>query len=293
MKPLLILLWAACGQEPVEQQVAPPDPLAAYNLKFRADYAKTRAKFLGEAGPVIVVGGSSMALYEQLKRREAPTINDRYSQLKALSHIPLHVYVLLSNEKDGRLSEPVKKRLIVLRNEWAVLNLDLPKVGLAPPVLERNRRMIARTLEQTQGWVGDQVFESQALREFCGNQRKTIDANMLDAGRAQIETMDAAISIWRKELGPRWDKIKVVVRGMQMPRKDNLAIAYFAKLLGEKGECDRIVYGEGLSDDAAALSLLGTRLLDTQVGEVFFEDRLRMHRDLLGDAAKELLGQKP
>ena len=33
------------------------------------------------------------------------------------------------------------------------------------------------------------------------------------------------------------------------------------------------------------MDLLGTHLLDTDIGVAFFEDPWRMHRDLLGDAA--------
>ena len=38
-----------------------------------------------------------------------------------------------------------------------------------------------------------------------------------------------------------------------------------------------------------ALDLLGTHLLDGSVGEAFFGDYMRMHRDLLGDAASQYL----
>jgi hypothetical protein len=38
-----------------------------------------------------------------------------------------------------------------------------------------------------------------------------------------------------------------------------------------------------------ALELLGTHLLDASIGEGFFGDPLRLHRDLLGDAAAAYL----
>jgi hypothetical protein len=79
--------------------------------------------------------------------------------------------------------------------------------------------------------------------------------------------------------------------GSQLPRKDNLAVQYFARLLGEKGEGKRIVYAEAIFDEAKALALLGTRRIDTRIGEDFFDDPLRMHRDLLGDAGKARLDE--
>ena len=44
-----------------------------------------------------------------------------------------------------------------------------------------------------------------------------------------------------------------------------------------------------LFDEPRALDLLATRLVDTQVGIDFFNDPLRMHRDLLSDAAQDYL----
>ena len=64
---------------------------------------------------------------------------------------------------------------------------------------------------------------------------------------------------------------------------------YFLRLLREPREGRRVVYAESLWEEPEALDLLGTHLLDGSVGEAFFGDTMRMHRDLLGDAAKEYL----
>src|SRR5205085_273935 len=87
-----------------------------------------------------------------------------------------------------------------------------------------------------------------------------------------------------------WGKLKVVITGSALPRKENLATQYFARLLGVPGEGPRLVYAEGLYEEAKALRLLNASAVDTRLGEVFFDDPARMHRDLLADAAhsKEL-----
>jgi hypothetical protein len=81
----------------------------------------------------------------------------------------------------------------------------------------------------------------------------------------------------------------VVVIGSALPRKDNVAVQYFARLLGVPGEGPRLVYAESLWDEARAVNLLGTHELDTAIGSAFFADPRRMHRDLLADAAAEHL----
>ena len=89
-------------------------------------------------------------------------------------------------------------------------------------------------------------------------------------------------------------KLNVIVMGTQMPRAENISVQFFAWLLGEKGEGPRIIYSEGIFDEPKALNLLGTHRLDTDIGIAFFAEERRMHRDLLSDAAKEILkGMKP
>ena len=46
-----------------------------------------------------------------------------------------------------------------------------------------------------------------------------------------------------------------------------------------------------MSDEASALALIGTRRLDRTVARAFFGDARRLQRDLLGDAAHELLAE--
>ncbi len=86
-----------------------------------------------------------------------------------------------------------------------------------------------------------------------------------------------------------WGRLRVVVIGSQMPRRDNAAVQYFSRLLGEGGEGRRLVYAEALYDEGRALNLLGTHQLDREVGAAFFGDPGRMERDLLGAAAAEYL----
>src|SRR4051812_9541864 len=104
-------------------------------------------------------------------------------------------------------------------------------------------------------------------------------ANVADATRAHLDSLHRLVSTWRDGMPvAEWERLKVVVMGGQLPRKDNLAVQYFARLLGEPGEGKRIVYAESLFDEPKALDLLATHLVDAQVGLDFFDDPMRMHR---------------
>ena len=71
--------------------------------------------------------------------------------------------------------------------------------------------------------------------------------------------------------------------------KNSVAVQYFAKLLGERGEGKRIIFAESRFEESQELQLLGTHILDTEVGVAFFNDPWRMQRDLLSSAADSYL----
>src|SRR5262249_18003502 len=113
-----------------------------------------------------------------------------------------------------------------------------------------------------------------------------------DAARAQLKILDERVRALRASLtDEEWSRLTVIVLGSQLPRKNNLGVQYFARLLGVPGEAPRIIYAEGLGTEQRALDLLGTYLVDTRVGTAFFDDSTRMYRDLLGDAAKQILDE--
>src|SRR6202044_872306 len=108
--------------------------------------------------------------------------------------------------------------------------------------------------------------------------------NTAQATRAQIDSLHREMTAYRAKLSEEeWRQLRVIVQGSAMPRKSNMAVQYFARLLGEKGEGRRIRYAEALYDETRALALLGTQVLDTQLGSDVYDDPLRLHRDLLAD----------
>jgi len=107
-----------------------------------------------------------------------------------------------------------------------------------------------------------------------------------------LEATHAQVTAWRRDMSPReWDQLEVVIIGPHMPRENLVLTQYFLRLLHEPREGRRVVYAESLWEEKNALDLLGTHLLDGSVGEAFFGDYMRMHRDLLGDAATEYLAR--
>ena len=115
-------------------------------------------------------------------------------------------------------------------------------------------------------------------------------ANAAAAARAALDLLHRQVCEWKGQLTPQeWDKLTVIVVGRQLPRKDNMAVQYFARLLGQPGEGKRLIYAEGLGDEPRSLDLLATHLVDTQVAIDFFNDPNRMARDLLSEAGAAII----
>ncbi len=265
-------------------------PLTALNDAFRADYAEAKQRVLAGARPVLVVAGDSFTLLRSGDRRlEASGASPAYDPLKTIAHIPLAVYVILTpgeGELGGkRLQELEQLRALIPPAVDSLKGSTLPASSL-----ERQKRMTAECLGFIDSLVARRRFERSTLEAFTRHIAPLVMENVAEATRGQLDAVHKIVSAWRHELSPEeWDRLRVVIEGPHMPREDLVVTQYFLRLLHESREGGRVIYAESLYQEAQALDLVGTHLLDGSVGDAFFGDAMRMHRDLLGDAAKEYL----
>ncbi len=266
------------------------DPLLDLNQAFREAYASCRQKLVERSGPVIVVEGDNLVLLHDGKRREAKMVPDIYHTLKAVSHVPLAIYVMLLPFEDAGLNEECLAGLRAYRERVALAEPSMKKRGLSEEALLRQQEIIRVALHFLDSVIDKKQVTANELRKFTGDLGKKLLANAVDAAHGELDALDKQIHAWRAALPSNdWKKLHVVVMGSALPRKGNLAVQYFAHLLNERGEGTRIVYAESVFEETRAVNLLGTHILDTRIGSSFFDDAERMHRDLLADAACEYL----
>jgi hypothetical protein len=159
---------------------------------------------------------------------------------------------------------------------------------LDPEELKRAKAIADDSLAFLAGVLEARRVEGKQLDEYQLRMRPLLEANAAAAARAQLDALHRQMKAWKGRLtDAEWGQLRVIVMGSQLPRKDNLAVQYFARLLGEAGEGGRVIYAEAIFEEPRALGLLATRIVDTRIGAAVFGDAARMHRDLLGDAAKE------
>jgi hypothetical protein len=264
--------------------------LETFDLTFREEYAHARAATLSSLRPIIVVAHGNLVLLQGENREEVEVIPPLYHHFKAVSHIPLALFAALAPLKQEQLDAERIEDLKHLRELIEAVRLAIGECGFSPEDLKRQTEIAGASLEFLDGVLAARRFSRQGVLEFTRKMGPLVLANGRSAAILEIDGYHKQATTWKQAIGPEaCSRLRVVVLGSQMPRKGNVAIQYFAKCLGTHGESRRLVYAEQSSGEEAALNLLATHQLDSEIGVAFFNDPERMERDLLSDAAAQYL----
>ena len=287
-----------------DTQLKPSDPLTPLNAAFRTAYADLRNQVLAKSSPVIIQIGDRIVLLKNGVRTEASALSYRYHELKAVAHHPLALYVMLVSGADAKLDDGQLNKLREYRALVVQVRSSIDGRNFGPEQRERQLRLIDRSLAFIDTtWLTGMVSKA-ALRQFTLSQSEDILANAYEAAEDQINTMHKQVQAWLANMTTEERKrFHVVVGASHMPRVGNISMQYFSVALGEpyEGRYEeeeernsdfRLIYGESMFEDDAALRILATHLVDTDIGVYFFNDSQRMHRDLLSDAAEEIIRKR-
>ena len=286
---LLYASGAAAQTMPAPTGPVQPAALTELNNAFRAAYADAKQRVLASAGPTLIVNGDNFILLRDGRRVEANAGTPIYDPVKTIAHIPLAIYVTLT-PGDGAIDDDRLKTLTGLHDLIPPAERSLDALRLPAVTLARQKQIVAASLTFLDDVAGHRKFARTALVAFTRRLAPLVMENVAEATRAQLDATHAQVSAWRRDLSPQeWSRLHVLIIGPHMPRENLVVTQYFLRLLHEPREGRRVVYAESLWEEPQALDLLGTHLLDGSVGEAFFGDYMRMHRDLLGDAAIQYL----
>ncbi len=263
------------------------DPLVTLNNAFREEYSRAKTEALSKIGPLIIVEGSNVILVRNGKRTEAQIQPPIYQSLKAVAHIPFAVFLMFDQSDFGRLTEARVAELRDYRKLIVNAQSSLSDREFSDIQLQRQQKIINDSLAFLDAAIQNRQVEKTALDDFARQMTPVLLENVDEAARVELDALHSHVSEWRHQMTPdEWNALHVVVMGAHMPRDEEITMQYFERLLDEPIEGRRIIFAEGLWEEPRALDLLGTHLVDGSAGAAFFGEFMRMHRDLLSDAAR-------
>jgi len=271
------------------------DPLLdTLNGEFRVQYQQALAATLAQAGPLILEEGDSLILVHHGERTRVLVKPVEYHELKAVAHVPLALFVMLSFPKQASLSAARRKSLEDYRELMEKARATLPGRHFTPEQLSRQQKIFSASFELLDEVLASGQVNPEKLASFARQCGPLLLANVMDATEIEMRDLYATAAAWRKQLTPvEWNALHVVMIGPHMPREQECSIQFFERLFREPQEGKRIIYAEALWNEKDALNLLATHVVDEAAGGAFFGDPMRMHRDLLADAAKAYLDAHP
>ena len=263
------------------------DPLVLVNNAFRVEYADAKKEALAKVGPLIIVGGNKVILVRNGTRTETQLLPPIYDSLKAIAHIPFAIFLTFNQSAGQKLADDRLAKLANYRKLIIGAKDSLSDRGFSDAQLARQQQIISGSLSFFDSAINHREVTKREVDDFANRMRPLLLANIDEAARAELSTLHSSIMTWRHQMPVNeWDALHVLIISAHMPRDGELTMQYFERLLNEPTEGRRIIFAEGLWEESRALDLLGTHLVDGSAGEAFFGDFMRMHRDLLGDAAK-------
>jgi hypothetical protein len=287
---LLVAAALAAAPLPGPGRSAPvtvQDPLDQLNAAFRDAYAKARQESLARGGPVLMVSGDELVLYRHNVRLAGEVVRPAgYHRLKAVAHVALALHLVLGAQggqtPDGAALRAIRALALAARDDlkhWA-----------SPADLPRQERILDGCLQLLDDQLKPDGLAPGRLAAFGAAMGPLVLANADTAAALELEALHRAVARFRKGMDAGdWTALRVVIIGSHMAREGEVASQYFARLLGEPGEGERIIFAESLWQPKDALDLLATHRVDLGAGAAFFGEPMRMHRDILADGARKWL----
>ncbi|HEY9777104.1 MAG TPA: hypothetical protein V6C81_25285 [Planktothrix sp.] len=269
------------------------DKIDLLNQNFRTLYAIARQDAAVRAEPILIVRRESLTLLQSGKSTIEKYFPPESDTLKVVDHIGLALFTILVHDS-AHLDKDRLDRLRSLRKSIEDAREQIEANPFSPATLERQKKMIDMNLAFVDSVIQDKGCSSKALHSFVRSIEPFTDDNIKESVELELGSLYKAMDQIRSLLTPEeWQSMHVVIFGSHMARAQQMHFQYFQRLLDQTEEGDRIVFCEGSSEDKDAVNLLGTHRLDAEIGEAYFGDAWRMHKDLLSAAASQYLDGHP
>ena len=256
---------------------------------FIRSYDAARIRAISTTPTAIISVNDALFLYRNgTMSSQVPVSSKLYTALKEVSHVVLGVWLAVwdSTADDARSrSQAYLPRIAAIESALSdsVIPTDLRQAQ--SHLLNSSSRLISMTEEA--GGVSE-----QQLHEWAATVKPDLLVNVQNATRAKLDTINSSMKKLAGDLtSQEKSELIVVICGVHQARQGNLQMQYFTALLGPEAAAHdrRLLFAESINQLDDALNMLGTHQLDRAISESFFGTPYRMQRDLLDDAATEII----
>ena len=283
----IVGLGAAAADDATAGPATPAAQLAAVDDFFLTAYGRAVRDVLGDGPPAFLVLPDRLVLYRRGARQEWPLIPPLFDALKAVAHVTLGVFAILSPSDGGPLGADGISALQRYQGLIVTARAAIQQVGFSQAQRERQEEILAATQALIERALADGRMSAADLTAFCRRVRPLVDANIREVVRAYLDELNRrmAVALPQLDAAERTDYL-VIVTGVHQARIDNAAMQYFNRLMHDPAViAQRLMYAENVFDEPGALHLLGIHLMARRVGSAYFDDRYCMNRDLFAPAA--------
>ncbi|HWZ21445.1 MAG TPA: hypothetical protein VNW06_02260 [Cytophagaceae bacterium] len=273
--------------------------LSTLNKQFHADYNQLvnyKISHFGDSlSPVMVFAGDTLIFKYKGKREAARIIPLEYHQLKAIDHLSLGIFTLVSTWPEGII---VDSNLVKLKTHLMLCDNVLQELTtylFSDSILVRQKKIVFQSKDYLTMLLKEKKYKKSDRNNFAKNSRQFSLDNTDEAARLEITNLHTQVMLWRKQMNAvAFNHLYVVIGSSHQARYREISVQYFDKILSEKSDGsalteNRLVFAESVFNEVGCLSMLARHLIDQEIGLEFFDDRYRMQRDLLSDAATKYL----
>jgi hypothetical protein len=258
-------------------------PLGHLNLIFHEEhqYWKDRAVQTITDGkvPVVIRLDDRLVLVNGQQQSVFQINGDKHHELKALSHIPLAVYLSLMRPAYDRL------HLSIIKYELETLPDIMPTLKVySDPIRSAVDELIISVS------VDGGIVAYEAVKKFAGHLKPIFQKLVAEAAHDEVAQLMKEISRIKLMVDDeQWSQMYYVICGGNQPRYKQITKLFFTQFLlqetnSESEAVHRVIYAESCINVEDALNLVSARIVSANLGEVFLHSPLSLDEDVLGDA---------
>ncbi|WP_143286571.1 hypothetical protein [Burkholderia ubonensis] len=226
-----------------------------------------------------------------------------YEETKAIAHVPLGIFSILSGYGAYSEYKQWKPPLQAYLEKVKLVSQHLLQLSLPADAATASQRILAASIRFMESTIESGSFTFDGFSAYTWPLAGDIQTNMWVAASSQVATMSKVLDGWKATLGERlWDNLYVVVSALWTLSRENAhELIIKATMKPERRETNVIV-SEAVPTLADARNLLGRIVGDRVMAERVFNPNgnldqkeniysLSTRRDLLSQAVESILNE--